>query len=118
MKRKTAAITGIHAIDAMCIAALTEDFFQKISAAYRADEEKAMAYADTNSTLPDAYPWRSFPEDVFEKSEEILVTHFIRHNETKQAKKQVHLVTPYKTADGRTPAGGNCRRRHSPRAAA
>ena len=89
-----------HAIDAMCIAALTEDFFQKISAAHRADEEKAMAYARYNSTLPDAYPWRSFPEDVFEKSEEILVTHFTRHNETKQAKKQVHLVTPYKTADG------------------
>ena len=89
-----------HAIDAMCIAALTEDFFQKISAAYRADEEKAMTYARYSSVLPDAYPWRSFPEDVFEKSEEIPVTHFTRHSETKQAKKQVHLVTPYKTADG------------------
>ena len=89
-----------HVIDAMCIAALTEDFFQKISAAYRADEEKAMAYARYNSTLPDAYPWRSFPEDVFEKSEEILVVHFARHNETKQTRKRVHLVTPYKTADG------------------
>lgn len=89
-----------HAIDAMCIAALTEDFFQKISAAYRADREEAMAYARYSSTLPDAYPWHSFPEDVFEKSEEILVAHFTRHNETKQTRKRVHLVTPYKTADG------------------
>ena len=89
-----------HAIDAMCIAALTEDFFQKISAAYRADREEAMAYDRYSSTLPDAYPWHSFPEDVFEKSEEILVAHFTRHNETKQTRKRVHLVTPYKTADG------------------
>lgn len=89
-----------HAIDAMCIAALTEGFFQKISEVYRCDEEKAMTFAQYSSTLPDAYPWRSFPEDVFEKSEEILVSHSTRHNETKQTRKLVHLVTPYKTAEG------------------
>lgn len=59
-----------------------------------------MVYARYSSTLPDAYPWRSFPEDVFEKSEEILVAHFTRHNETRQTRKRVHLVTPYKMADG------------------
>ena len=100
-----------HAVDAMCIAALTDGFYQKISEAYRLDEEKTMTYARYSSTLPEAYPWRSFPEDVFEKSEEILVSHFTRHNETKQTRKQVHLVTPCKTAEGEirrvVPAGGD-----------
>ncbi len=89
-----------HAIDAMCIAALTERFYQKITTAFRIDEEKMNAHAERLSSLPEAYPWSSFPDDVFEKSEEILIYHSTRHNETKQTRKKVHLVTPYRSPEG------------------
>lgn len=91
-----------HAVDAMCLAALTESSYQKISTAYRIDSEKAAAHIqDEQNTLPTGYPWPEFPEDVFRKTEEILVYHSTRHNETKQTRKKVHLVTPYRRADGK-----------------
>ncbi len=86
-----------HAVDAMCIAALTDTFYQRITAAFREDEEKMGKVARIASATA---PWPSFPNDVFEKSEEILVRHLTRHNETKQTQKKVHLVTPLKCADG------------------
>ena len=103
-----------HAVDAMCVAALTEGFFQRISTAYRSDELSAAllekedsdesassdASSDSVKSLPEAYPWPTFPQDVYEKTDEILIFHAARHNETKQSRKQVHLVTPYRTPDG------------------
>ncbi len=89
-----------HAIDAMCIAALTERFYQKITTAFRIDEEKMNAHAERFRSLPEAYPWSSFPDDVFKKSEEILVAHYVRHNETKQTRQKIHLVTPYRSPEG------------------
>ena len=86
----------------MCLAALTESSYQKISTAYRIDSEKAATHIqDEQNTLPTGYPWPEFPEDVFRKTEEILVYHSTRRNETKQTRKKVHLVTPYRRADGK-----------------
>ncbi len=85
-----------HAIDAMCIAALTDTAYQRITSAFRADEAAAGDYSVNHGT----FPWPSFPDDVFEMSEEILVRHLTQHNETKQTRKKVHLVTPLKCTDG------------------
>ncbi len=96
-----------HAIDAMCIAALTDQYYPRITTAFREDEEAAR---NSSANLA-AYPWATFPQDVFERSEEILVRHLSRHKETKQTRKQVHLVTPYRSADGKirsvVPAAGD-----------
>ncbi len=89
-----------HAIDAMCIAALTDNFYQRISSAFRDDEERMYHAENVSSHCPAAYPWKTFPEDVWAKADEILIRHLTRHNETKQSGKNVHLVTPYRDADG------------------
>ncbi len=89
-----------HAIDAMCIAALTDIFYQRITSAFREDEEKMYRAAIATQHCPAAYPWKTFPEDVWAKADEILIRHLTRHNETKQTGKKVHLVTPYREADG------------------
>lgn len=89
-----------HAVDAMCVAAMTGGFYQRIAEAFREDEERAMKLPQTLRSLPNAYPWPTFPDDVLEKSKEILVVHCVRRNETKQTRKKVHLVTPYRSANG------------------
>ena len=97
--RKTWGVQGIfekkdrtthihHAIDAMVIAALDRDRFNKICAHCKDDGE------DCSKNLPDVLlPFDGFAQRVFDASEEILVKHLAKHKETKQtARKSVRLA--------------------------
>ena len=80
-----------HAVDAIAIAALDRDTLSKISAAFHEDELNRY----DRSVLKIAYPWSTFPADVHNAVEEILVNHLSRHNEMKQTQKNhVRLAHP------------------------
>ena len=86
-----------HAIDAITIAALDRHTLSRISAAFHEDELNRY----DRSALKIAFPWQTFPEDVHNAVEKILVNHLARHNEMKQTKrKNVRLAKPIQLADG------------------
>lgn len=92
-----------HAIDAMVLAALTERYYQRITTAFREDEEKMYLAARESNATPAAYPWPTFPADVHKMADEILIRHLSRHNETKQTHwNSIALANPLKLASGET----------------
>lgn len=92
-----------HAIDAMVLAALSEQVYKQITTAFRNDEEIMHAHARKSNANPAAYPWQTFPYDVQKTAEQILIRHLSRHNETKQTHwNAVILANPLKLADGST----------------
>lgn len=88
-----------HAIDAMVIAGLNRDRFNRICSYCKDDGEK-----DYESTLPESlHPFPDFAQTVFDVGESILVKHLPRHVEMKQtARRAVHLAKAIHLQDGRT----------------
>ncbi len=86
-----------HIIDALVIAALDRAALNKISYVYH--DEKP--FCGGKLALELTYPWATFPEDVHNAAEGVLVKHLSKHDETKQAKrKKVYLANPLKDKDG------------------
>ena len=97
-----------HAVDAIVVAALNRKTLARISAAYHECEELMQG----RGALKIAYPWESFPEDVRNAVNQILVRHIVQRNEMKQTKRNgVFLTSPVKLSDGRVirrvPAAGD-----------
>lgn len=94
-----------HAKDAMVIAALTRDRFQKICTELKADDEKK------NAKFNVATPFQNFSQAVFDATTGILVKHVTRHNELKQTRrKSIRLPSPKITTNGKlthVPADGS-----------
>jgi CRISPR-associated endonuclease Csn1 len=95
-----------HAKDAMVIAALSRDRFQKICAELKADDERK------NPRFNVAPPFAGFAQTVYDATAAIPVKHVTRHNEFKQthyASKRLSGLT--KGKDGKPvtskPAAGN-----------
>ena len=88
-----------HAIDAIVVAALDRRTLEKIGAAFHEDELNKL----NHSAMRIGFPWNTFPSDVYNAVESILVKHIVRRNEMKQTKKnRIRLATPVQLADGRT----------------
>ncbi|MDD4019254.1 MAG: HNH endonuclease domain-containing protein [Kiritimatiellae bacterium] len=95
-----------HAKDALVIAALSRERFQKICAELKADDERK------NPKFNVAPPFAGFAQTVFNTTQGILVKHVTRHNEFKQTHyKSKRLSVLTKAKDGkpvtRKPAAGN-----------
>jgi len=94
-----------HATDALVIAALSRDRFQKICAELKADDERK------NPQFSVAPPFDGFAQAVYDATATILVKHVTRHNELKQTKrKSIRLSSPKKTLNGiitRAETGGD-----------
>lgn len=87
-----------HALDAIVVAALDRRTLSKISAAFHEDELNR----NNKDVLSISYPWKNFPADVHNALENIFIKNLMKHNETKQTKKNnVHLASPIQLADGR-----------------
>ena len=84
-----------HAKDAMIIAALSRDRFQKICANLKADDEKK------NPNFNVVPPFDGFAQAVYDATANILVKHVTRHNELKPTRrKSIRLSSPKKTVNG------------------
>ena len=94
-----------HAKDAMVIAALSRDRFQKICTELKADDERK------NQKLNVAPPFAGFAQAVYEATVAIPVKHVTRHNELKQTRRtSTRLSSPKKTEKGkitRAPTAGS-----------
>jgi len=85
-----------HAKDAIVIAALSRDRFQRICAELKADDEKK------NPKFKVEMPFPSFSQSVHDVTSAILIKHVTRHNEIKQTHRRfVRLSSPKKTKAGR-----------------
>lgn len=95
-----------HAKDAMVIAALSRDRFQKICAELKADDERK-----NPKIAAVAPPFAEFAQTVFKTTQDVLVKHVTRHNELKQTKRSsIRLASPKDTKIGkitRAPATGS-----------
>lgn len=94
-----------HAKDAMVIAALSRDRFQKICAELKADDERK------NPKIIVTPPFAEFAPTVFKTTQGVLVKHVTRHNELKQTKRSsIRLASPKETSIGmitRAPTAGS-----------
>ena len=85
-----------HAKDAMVIAALSRERFQKICTELKTDDERK------NPKFTVAPPFRDFAQTVFATTQNILVKHVTRHNELKQTRrKSIRLSGLTKGKDGK-----------------
>lgn len=81
-----------HAKDAVVIAALSRDRFQKICTELKADDERK----NPQFTIPP--PLDGFAQAVHDATATILIKHVTRHNELKQTlRKSIRLSSPKKT---------------------
>ena len=86
-----------HAKDALVIAALSRDRFQKICAELKTDDERK------NPKFTVAPPFDGFAQAVYDATAAILVKHVTRHNELKQTRrKSIRLSSPKKVIDKQT----------------
>ena len=94
-----------HAKDALVIAALSRDRFQKICTELKADDERK------NPKFTVAPPFDGFAQAVYDATAAILVKHVTRHNELKQTRrKSIRLSSPKTTVNGtitRAKTGGD-----------
>ena len=88
-----------HAIDAMVIAGLDRNRFQRICAFCKDNGEK-----NYNVVFPEElHPFPHFAQAVFDTAESLLVKHLARHVEMKQtSRKSVRLAKAIHLQDGRT----------------
>ncbi len=93
-----------HAKDAMVIAALSRDRFQKICGELKADDERK------NPKFNVAPPFAGFAQAVYDAMAAIPVKHLTRHNELKQTRRSsIRLSSPKETGVGtitRAPTDG------------
>ena len=78
-----------HCIDAIMIACITKDKYDKLAKLYHADEENFQK--DKKELLKISKPWATFVEDLKAIEKEVLVSHHTPDNMMKKSKKKIRV---------------------------